>query len=98
MARRAHIRDSCVRTIYEECSPNVGYNQKNQFLEDRIETTHKYFDVPDDLNKGEEAAEMDRVKKELFKVSREIKRMVEAGENVKVDPMEILDEIAEEER
>ena len=52
MARRAHIRMACVATIYEECSGGVGYNQKNMFLEDRIETTHKYFDVPDDLNKG----------------------------------------------
>ena len=43
---------ACVATIYEECSGGVGYNQKNMFLEDRIETTHKYFDVPDDLNKG----------------------------------------------
>ncbi len=58
---------------------------------------HKYFDVPDDLNKGEEAAEMDKVKKELFKVSKEIKRMVEAGENVKVNPKEVLEIIAEEE-
>lgn len=67
-------------------------------MEDRIETTHKYFDVPDDLNKGEAAAEMDKVKKELFKVSREIKRMVEEGENVKVVPKEVLDKIYEEEK
>lgn len=40
---------------------------------------------------------MDKVKKELFKVSREIKRMVEAGENVKVDPVQVLDIIVEEE-
>jgi len=34
---------------------------------------------------------MDKVRKELFKVSREIKRMVEEGENVKVVPTEVLD-------
>jgi hypothetical protein len=66
-------------------------------LEDRIETTHKYFDVPDDLNKGEGAAAMDKVKKDLFKVSREIKRMVAEGENVKVVPREVLDIVYEEE-
>ena len=98
MARRAHIRMACVATIYEECSGNVGYNQKNQFLEDRIEVTHKYFDVPDDLNKGEGAAAMDKVKKDLFKVSREIKRIIEEGENIKVNPREVLDQICEEEK
>lgn len=41
---------------------------------------------------------MDKVRKELFKVSREIKRMVEEGENVKVVPTEVLDQIYEEER
>ncbi len=56
MARRAHMRDTCVRTIYEECSPNVGYNQKNSYLEDRIETTMKYFKILDDLNNVDKGA------------------------------------------
>jgi len=34
---------------------------------------------------------MDKTKKDLFKVSREIKRMVAEGENVKVNPIAVLD-------
>lgn len=29
MARRAHTRNTLVDTIYEECAPFIGYNQKN---------------------------------------------------------------------
>ena len=50
MARRSHIRNILVDTIYEESAPSIGYNQKNSYLEDRIEATNTYFNHLDDLN------------------------------------------------
>lgn len=70
MARRAHIRDTCVRTIYEECKPGISYNAKNSYLEDRIETTMKYYRVLDDLNNVDQGAQMERYKKDMFKIMR----------------------------
>jgi len=61
MARRAHMRDTCVRTIYEECSPSIGYNAKNSYLEDRIEATMRYYIVLDDLNN--KGANIEKIKK-----------------------------------
>jgi len=61
MARRAHMRDTCVRTIYEECAPNIGYNAKNSYLEDRIEATMRYYIVLDDLNN--KGANIEKIKK-----------------------------------
>jgi len=61
MARRAHMRDTCVRTIYEECAPSIGYNAKNSYLEDRIEATMRYYLVLDDLNN--KGANIEKIKK-----------------------------------
>lgn len=94
MARRAHMRDACVRTIYEECAPSIGYNAKNSYLEDRIETTMRYYQVLDDLNN--KGANIEKIKKELFKIMREIRQKEEAGEFYKRDPLEVLNEFAEE--
>lgn len=91
MARRAHIRDKCVSTIYQECAPSIGYHQKNSYLEDRIETTMKYFIVLDDLNN--KGAQIEKVKKEMFKIMRILRQRDEEGINVKREPLEVLDEV-----
>lgn len=85
MARRAHIRNTLVDTIYEECAPSIGYNQKNSYLEDRIEATNTYFNHLDDLNN--KGAALEKVKKELFKLNRELRRKDQEGVFVKLDPL-----------
>lgn len=77
MARRAHIRNVLVSTIYEECAPTIGYNQKNSYLEDRIEATNSYFCHMDDLNN--KGAQMEKWKKQLFKLNREIRKKEQEG-------------------
>lgn len=95
MARRAHIRIATIATIYEECAPSIGYNQKNSYLEDRIEATNSYFNHLDDLNN--KGADMEKVKKQLFKLNRELRRR-EAEGLQRLDPVEYLERmIAEEE-
>lgn len=95
MARRAHIRIATIDTIYGECAPAIGYNQKNSYLEDRIEATNSYFNHLDDLNN--KGADMEKVKKQLFKLNREIRKR-EAEGLERRDPVDFLDEmIAEEE-
>ena len=47
--RRAKIRVNKIDTIYDVCSPGVGYNQKNQYLEESIQATNKYFDHLSDI-------------------------------------------------
>ena len=39
---------------------------------------------------------MEKIKKELFKIMREIREMEARGEFVKRDPLEVLNEFAEE--
>lgn len=95
MARRAHTRNTLVETIYEECAPNIGYNQKNSYLEDRIEATNTYFNHLDDLNN--KGADMEKVKKDLFKLNRELRRKDEEGILVKLDPLEYLENLRIEE-
>lgn len=95
MARRSHVRNSLVDTIYEECAPSIGYNQKNSYLEDRIEATNTYFNHLDDLNN--KGAHMEKVKKELFKLNRELRRKDEEGVFVKLDPLEYLEQLRVEE-
>lgn len=89
MARRAHTRNTLVETIYEECKPSIGYNQKNSYLEDRIEATNTYYNHLDDLNN--KGAAMETVKKDLFKLNRELRRKDEEGLLVKLDPLEYLE-------
>jgi hypothetical protein len=95
MARRAHTRNTLVDTIYEECAPGIGYNQKNSYLEDRIEATNSYFKHLDDMNN--KGAQMETWKKQLFKLNREIRRMEQEGLIVKKVPLEYLNEQIHEE-
>jgi inactivated superfamily I helicase len=94
MARRAHIRNATIATIYEECAAGIGYNQKNSYLEDRIEATNSYFNHLDDLNN--KGADMEKVKKQLFKLNRELRRR-EAEGLERLDPAEFLDNMIKEE-
>lgn len=47
--RRAKIRVNRIECIYDVCQPGVGYNQKNQYLEESIQATNKYFDHLTDI-------------------------------------------------
>lgn len=95
MARRSHIRNILVDTIYEESAPRIGYNQKNSYLEDRIEATNTYFNHLDDLNN--KGAALSALKKELFKLNRELRRLDEEGKHIKTDPKDFLDTLREKE-
>ena len=94
MARRAHIRNATIATIYDECRDGVGYNQKNSYLEDRIEATNSYFNNLDDLNN--KGAEMEKTKKQLFKLNRALREMEAAGKIIKADPVAILEALGQE--
>ena len=88
-ARRLNMRVKLVEEIYQESGLKVGFTQKNTYLENRIESTQKYFDFMNDLNN--KGAEMMYLRKELFKVNKEIENNKTNGNMLpKVDPFDIL--------
>ena len=87
--RRLKMRVNLVEEIYQESGLKIGFTQKNTYLENRIESTQKYFDFMNDLNN--KGAEMMQIRKDLFKVNKEIEN--NKANNIglpKVDPFEIL--------
>lgn len=78
---RKHINDT-----YKNCDKNIKYNQKNAYIEDRIEFVQSYFSYINDLNhKGKEALKM---KKKITKLQKKV-----ANVNVykhKTDTLEFL--------
>lgn len=65
---------------------NVNYAKKNAYLEERIETTLKYYNNINDLNmKGEQ---MQKIRKSLYRVQKkiELNRLNKPAE--KTDPLE----------
>ena len=58
---KKHINDT-----YENCDKNMKFNQKNNYIEDKIETVQSYFSYMNDLNhKGKKALE---IKKRITKL------------------------------
>ena len=71
--RRANIRLKTVDEAYTQCGPRVPFEQKNFYIESKIESTYSYFNNLDDMaHVGEENIE--KFRKQLRLVDKEIAR------------------------
>lgn len=67
---------------------NVTYNKKNSYLEERIETTLKYYNNINDLNmKGEEK---EKIRKSLYRAQKQIEINKLTKPKEKTDPQELI--------
>lgn len=81
-----HIKDT-----YKECDKNVDFNQKNGFIEERIELTHKYFTHLNDFNNKDK--ELNKIKKDLFRFQRELKKKQQR--KTQTDPYEVIKNLSD---
>lgn len=49
MDRRTRIRVKTVEQTYKECDKSIPYEDRNNWIEQRVELRFKYFDQPNDL-------------------------------------------------
>lgn len=49
-ARRFNMRSKLITEIYKECAPSVPYENRNNYVEQRLEERFRYFNQMDDLN------------------------------------------------
>ena len=64
--RRKNLRMKTFQQSLFMCRPTVGFNEKNNFLEERIETTQQYYDFMSDLNN--KGSDINRIRKDLYGV------------------------------
>ena len=49
-ARRFNNRVKLIQEIYSTCDPNTPYEERNNYIESRLESRIGYFDHMDDCN------------------------------------------------
>lgn len=70
-----------------DCDRKVDFNTKNDFLEERIEFTQRYFTYMNDLN--HKNAQMQKIRKDLFRINRKLKRRKMLKQR-QTDPHDVL--------
>ena len=93
LKRRAHMRTKCLAGCYQDCGPGVAFQQKNRYIESRLEQRLKYFDHMHDLNHS--GADAEQLRKEIFKLARAVK---DAKESKRTDPYAVLSDDSASER
>ena len=79
--------------IYQMSGINVNYTKKNSYLEERIETTLKYYNHLNDLNvKGDE--KMQKIRKSLYRVQKKIEINKQSKPMPKTEPLDLIMEYA----
>jgi len=62
-----------ISETYKNCDKNIKYNQKNAYIEDKIEYVQTYFSYINDLNhKGKKALE---IKKKITRLQKKVAKV-----------------------
>jgi len=67
-ARRLHYRIKLLEEVYRRCTDSYPFQEREYFVESRLEQRIKYFKYLDDLNN--EGSEIDDIMKELQKSAK----------------------------
>ena len=62
-ARRSRIRIKSIEECVKECGPLKPFENKNNYIEQKIESTYNYFQIMDDVEHTGFETERDRKKK-----------------------------------
>ena len=62
--RRKNIRIKSIKECYKECGPAKPFENKNNYIEQKIESTFNYFQIMDDIEHTGFETERDRKKKQ----------------------------------
>lgn len=92
LARRTHMRTKCLAECYQDCGPGVAFQQKNRYIEARLEQRLKYFDHMHDLKHP--GVETEQLRKELFKLARTVK----TKKAQRADPYAVLSALSANEK
>ena len=85
--RRKNLRMKSLDQSMFMCRPAVGFNEKNNFLEERIETTQQYYDYMSDMNN--KGSDINEIRKQLYDVQKTIEKLRPTRE--KIDPYALLE-------
>ena len=66
ISKRQKSRVKCIKTTYRECHVSKPYEERNRFIEGRIEAKYKYFDSFNDLNPA--SMEIFKLREKLYNV------------------------------
>lgn len=63
--RRSRIRVKSIEECYKECGPTKPFEDKNNYIEQKIESTYNYFQIYDDVEHLGFETERDKRKRAL---------------------------------
>lgn len=89
--RRAHMRLKTLEECQKECSSKVPFQQKNKYIETRLEQGLKYFDYMNDYNNP--GIEAQKLRKELFRIAR-----TDAKKSQGADPYTVIENVSIKEK
>ena len=67
IARRFHQREKQLEDVYRRCEPSIPFQERETYVESRLEARIKYFRSLDDLNN--KGSEIEQIMKELQKAA-----------------------------